>query len=144
MIVLDTDHLSVLQFHNSRSAIGLRERLTEFEDAENHVVTTIVSYEEQMRSWLSQIGRRSNVAEQVPFYDRLLRFVEFYADWELLPLNNDAAQHFGRLRKEKIRISTTDLKIASIVLAHDATLFSRNVADFRQVPGLKCETLIED
>jgi tRNA(fMet)-specific endonuclease VapC len=32
-----------------------------------------------------------------------------------------------------------DLKIAAIVLAHDATLLSRNLSDFRKVPGLKVE-----
>jgi tRNA(fMet)-specific endonuclease VapC len=32
-----------------------------------------------------------------------------------------------------------DLKIASIVLAHDATLLSRNLRDFQQVPNLRVE-----
>jgi tRNA(fMet)-specific endonuclease VapC len=32
-----------------------------------------------------------------------------------------------------------DLKIAAIVLSHDATLLSRNLMDFRKVPGLKVE-----
>ncbi len=30
-----------------------------------------------------------------------------------------------------------DLKIAAIVLTHDATLLSKNLSDFRKVPGLK-------
>jgi tRNA(fMet)-specific endonuclease VapC len=30
-----------------------------------------------------------------------------------------------------------DLKIAAIVLAHDATLLSKNFSDYRKVPGLK-------
>jgi tRNA(fMet)-specific endonuclease VapC len=32
-----------------------------------------------------------------------------------------------------------DLRIASIVLVHDATRLTRNTADFAQVPGLKFE-----
>jgi len=32
-----------------------------------------------------------------------------------------------------------DLKIAAIVLSYDATLLTRNLADFRKVPGLKVE-----
>lgn len=39
----------------------------------------------------------------------------------------------------KIRIGTMDLKIASIVKVQEATLFSMNPRDFRQVPGLKLE-----
>ncbi len=30
-----------------------------------------------------------------------------------------------------------DLKIAAIVLTHDATLLSKNLSDFGKVPGLK-------
>jgi tRNA(fMet)-specific endonuclease VapC len=32
-----------------------------------------------------------------------------------------------------------DLKIAAIVPAHEATLLSRNLADFGQIPGLRVE-----
>jgi len=32
-----------------------------------------------------------------------------------------------------------DLKIASIVLVHGATLLTNNVRDFEKVPGLKVE-----
>ena len=32
-----------------------------------------------------------------------------------------------------------DLKIASIVLVHNATLLTRNFKDFRPIPGLKAE-----
>ena len=32
-----------------------------------------------------------------------------------------------------------DLKIAAIVRAHEATLLSWNLIDFRQVPGLQVE-----
>jgi tRNA(fMet)-specific endonuclease VapC len=32
-----------------------------------------------------------------------------------------------------------DLKIVAIVLAHEATLLSRNLADFGQVSGLRVE-----
>jgi tRNA(fMet)-specific endonuclease VapC len=32
-----------------------------------------------------------------------------------------------------------DLKIASIVLANDATLLTRNANDFNRIPGLRVE-----
>ncbi len=32
-----------------------------------------------------------------------------------------------------------DLKIAAITLANNATLLTRNLADFNKVPGLKAE-----
>jgi predicted nucleic acid-binding protein len=30
-----------------------------------------------------------------------------------------------------------DLRIAAIILTHDATLLTKSLSDFRQVPGLK-------
>ena len=39
----------------------------------------------------------------------------------------------------KIRIGTMDLRIAAITFAHDALLLSKNLTDFRKVPGLHVE-----
>jgi len=57
----------------------------------------------------------------------------------LLPFTEDAAKLFKKLRKQKVRISSTDLKIASMAAVYDATLLTRNLADYRKVPGLKFE-----
>jgi tRNA(fMet)-specific endonuclease VapC len=57
-----------------------------------------------------------------------------------LPFDQPAAQQFLDLKAVRVRIGTMDLKIASIVLIHQATLLSANLRDFRQVPGL----LVED
>ena len=46
----------------------------------------------------------------------------------ILPLDNRAAIEFKRLRDQRIRIGTMDLKIASIALMHDTTLVSGNQA----------------
>lgn len=115
----------------------MRRRIELVENEE--VVTTVISYEEQARSWLSQIGRYKDVEKQIPFYRRLIAFAEFFANWELLPFTDDAAKLFKKLRKKKVRISSTDLKIASIAVEYDATLLTRNLTDFEKVPGLKLE-----
>ena len=36
-----------------------------------------------------------------------------------------------------------DLRIASIAIANDATLLSRNLKDFSRVPGLRVENWLE-
>ena len=72
-------------------------------------------------------------------YERLGCRIEFFAQWHVLKWDTDAADIFQDLRHQRIRIGTMDLKIASIVLAHNATLLSRNLRDFQQVPGLKTE-----
>lgn len=40
-------------------------------------------------------------------------------------------------------VGTQDLKIACICLAHYATLLTRNVADFKPVPGLRGENWLD-
>jgi tRNA(fMet)-specific endonuclease VapC len=57
----------------------------------------------------------------------------------MLPWDADAADILQRLRRQRIRIGTMDLKIASNVMAHDAMLLPRNVRDFQQVLGLRGE-----
>lgn len=39
----------------------------------------------------------------------------------------------------KVRVGTKDLRIASIVLANNATLLTRNNRDFSRVPDLRSE-----
>jgi tRNA(fMet)-specific endonuclease VapC len=60
---------------------------------------------------------------------------------EIIPVDVAAAAHFDRLRQNKKlkKIGRGDLLIASLALAHRATLVTRNVKDFRQLPGLQVE-----
>ena len=57
----------------------------------------------------------------------------------MLDFDEPAASELRQLTRLKIRIGTPDLKIASIALANDATLITRNLRDFRKVPGLRAE-----
>ncbi len=43
------------------------------------------------------------------------------------------------LKKMKIRIGKTDLRIAAIALEHGGTLVTRNLRDFQQIPNLPLE-----
>jgi tRNA(fMet)-specific endonuclease VapC len=135
MLVLDTDHLVELDRGSSQGA-ALQWKL---EDAGDAVATTIISAEEQFRGWLAQIHRQRDPHEQIATYQRLQRRIAFFAAWHVLPWDTDAADILQGLRRQRVRIGTMDLKIASIVLAHDTTLLSRNLRDFQQVPNLRVE-----
>mgnify|MGYP001566890442 CR=1 FL=1 len=137
MIVLDTDHVSILQHEESPAATALLSRLESV--PLDDVATTAVTLEEQARSWLGLIGRYSDVRQQVPYYDRLVAMFDFFANWRVLRFGERAAVEFQRLRSQRIRIATLDLKIASIALVHGATLVSRNLGDFGMIPGLRVE-----
>jgi tRNA(fMet)-specific endonuclease VapC len=68
-----------------------------------------------------------------------VQHLDNYRRIPVLAFDEAAAVIFQRLRRTRLRIGTMDLKIAAIVLSRDTTLLSRNLADFRQVPGLRVE-----
>ena len=107
------------------------------------VATTIVTVEEQLRGWLAEIHRLSNPHQQIAAYSRLQRRIDFFAAWTVLPWDAESAEQFLNLRRQGVRIGTMDLKIACIVLAHDAMLLTRNTSDFAQVPGLRVENWLD-
>ena len=140
MILLDTDHLSILQHAESEAADALRLRLKQSVDRD--IGTTVISLEEQSRSWLDLIRRYSDARQQVEYYARFADAIRFFEGWWILPFDGDAANQFRILRAARIRIGTSDLKIAAIALTSDATLLTRNLRDFSQVPGLRVENWI--
>ena len=79
------------------------------------------------------------MSQEIEAYRRLNRNLEDFRTLDVLDFDEEAAAEFQRLRRMKIRIGTMDLKIAAIALVQDATLLSRNLGDFRKVPGLKVE-----
>lgn len=135
MLVLDTDHVGEIQ-KGSPAGSALLDRLVAAADSP---ATTIVSVEEQMRGWLAMIHGERDPRSQIEWYARLQRLFAFFAAWTVLPWNDSAVAVYDRLRTSRVRIGTMDLKIASIVLATDSVLLSRNLRDFNRVPDLRVE-----
>ena len=136
MLVLDTDHMSLLEWGSEASSV-LRERLADI--APEQVATTIISYEEQIRGWMAYIARAKSMSQQLHAYQRLWRHLENYRQIPVLEFDATAIQEFQNLWRARLRIGTMDLKIAAVVLSRSATLLSRNLVDFGKVPGLKVE-----
>jgi tRNA(fMet)-specific endonuclease VapC len=136
MIVLDSDHLTVYSYRDHPRAEALKNRLLA---AGEPVALTVVSVEEQMRGWLAEIKKHSEVFQQISAYDRLNRMVQFFQEWTIIRLDEAASEEFTRLKKLKVRVGTQDLKIAAITLAQHALLLSANLRDFQKVPGLRVE-----
>ncbi|MBI3801910.1 MAG: type II toxin-antitoxin system VapC family toxin [Deltaproteobacteria bacterium] len=137
MLVLDTDHLSALEWEASTTTQRLLERLSLL--ASDEAATTIINFEEQMRGWLAYLSRARTLTQQVEAYRRLKKHLDNYRTIFVLEFDLRAATEFQRLRKKHRTIGTMDLKIAAIVLANDATLLSRNLTDFRKILELKVE-----
>jgi tRNA(fMet)-specific endonuclease VapC len=141
MILLDSDHLSILQHPENPQYARLTTAMYQSDDAD--FATTAISLEEQMRGWLAAINRARNVHGQPLYYARLTGLVDFYCRWRVASFDEQAADRFVALRKEAVRIGTMDLKIASIALTSGALLLSANLRDFEQVPGLRVENWLD-
>lgn len=76
---------------------------------------------------------------QTTAYGQFLKSLETFVKFAILPFDEDAARVFERLQEQRIRIGTMDLKLASICLAHEATLLTRNLVDFLKVPALRAD-----
>ena len=77
------------------------------------------------------------------FEANLKRIEQLRALIPALPLDGDAAIHYGRLRtelgKEGSPIGAYDLLIAAHALSEDLTLVTNNVREFSRVEGLRVE-----
>lgn len=67
-VVLDTDHLSVLQWQEQPACERLLARLSQV--PRDDVTTTIVSFHEQLQGWLAYLGKARKPAEVVRAYSK--------------------------------------------------------------------------
>jgi tRNA(fMet)-specific endonuclease VapC len=135
MLILDTDHISVLRYPEHPRCGLLTARL----QAAGEAATTVITWEEQLRGWLAEIKRSGKFDDQVLAYAQLVKVFDFFSRWQLLPFDGRAALRCGQLRQQRVRIGTQDLKIAAIALENEGVLLSANLRDFRKVPGLRVE-----
>lgn len=136
MIILDTDVLSVVQRGEGTDYDRLARQL---DSADDEVAVSIVSFEEQMRGWLAYIAKAKSSEQHIQGYARLHALLEDFTTRPVLDFDRGCAIEFERLTRLKVRIGTMDLKIAAISMAHNALLLSRNLKDFRKVPGLRVD-----
>jgi tRNA(fMet)-specific endonuclease VapC len=136
LVLLDTDHVSILQ-HKDEAAITLRRRLAEL--PADAVRNCIVSFEEQARGYMAYLRRARKRQEILRAFANLQQLLRDYQAHQVLPFDDAAMDEFLRLQQQRIRIGTSDLRIAAIAKANGVKLLSRNLRDFRKVPGLNVE-----
>lgn len=127
--VLDTDHLSL--YGRSHPVVISRIRAAQIQ-----LNTTAINVEEQLRGRLAQVAEAKNGVAQFHAYQRLTETVLLLSEFIILPYNQSSHEIYQGLKRQRIRIGTQDLRIASITLAHDGVLLTRNLRDFEKVPGL--------
>lgn len=100
---------------------------------------TIITVEEILTGWYSQIRRAKNDAQTLRAYAALQQAVEFLGRVRILPMDQEALEQFHTFRKGKYRIGSNDLRMAAIAKRHGVTLITCNLSDFKRLPGVKLE-----
>ncbi len=133
MFILDTDHLSLFQRRHQRVATRV------LATPPQELATTVITVEEQLRGRLARVRRARSDEEIVSTYQNLLATHSFFYTIVVIGFDVQAQTIFRRLRTERIRIGTQDLRIAAIALSQGATLVTRNRRDFSAIPSLQLE-----
>jgi tRNA(fMet)-specific endonuclease VapC len=137
VFLLDTDHLGILQQESLPECAVLVRRMEQYPTSDFHV--SIVSFHEQATGWLAYLNRARMIEGVVRGYARFESLLKDFTRLRVLSFDHAAAQGFESLRKQRVRIGTMDLRIASVALTRGLTVLSRNLVDFRKVPGLQVE-----
>jgi tRNA(fMet)-specific endonuclease VapC len=132
--ILDTDIFTLLTDGHPRVAARFRQ-------CEDAVALTITTRIEALGGRFASIIKASDGNQLLIAQTRLERTEQNLARFLLLPFDAAGAADFDRLRQNKKlrKIGRGDLLIAGIALAPRATLVTRNLRHFRQVPGLRVE-----
>jgi len=132
--VLDTD-IWTLGWENH---VPTRARITA-RSASDQVLVSAVTVEEVVTGWLASI-RKAKTPDRLEFaFDKLLEAVRSLASFELVSFTRPAIDEFRQLVSLKLNVRHNDLRIAAIALSAGAVVVTRNLRDFRRVPGLACE-----
>jgi len=133
LYVLDTDTVTFQQ--TGREAV-LHHLAVVPQDS---VCTTVITLREQLQGRLAVIDRVAEGPALVLAYERLSTTVRYFSSIYVLPFTSAAGIQLLKLREQKVRIGTQDLRIASIVLSMSGILVTSNRRDYEKVPGLRIE-----
>ena len=134
MKLLDTDTLTLFVTGNSNV---VQHALSET-DA---IGITIITRIEVLRGRFDALMKAADGPQLAEAQRRLIATEHDLQRFQTLIIDTLSASVFDELRKQRKlrRIGRADLLIASVVLAQRATLVTRNLRHFRQVPGLAVE-----
>jgi tRNA(fMet)-specific endonuclease VapC len=130
--ILDTDHSSL--YGRNHPILILKLLVTEIQ-----LTTTVINIEEQLRGRLAQVAEAKDGFVQSNAYQRLVETVMLLSEFNILQYDEKSQEIYQDFRNQRVRIGTQDLRIASIVIANEGIILTRNIRDFEKVPGLNIE-----
>ena len=133
LYILDTDIFSLWAINDAivRARVAAHPR--------TDVAVSVLTVEEALVGWLTALRQVRTNDRRATIYDRMTLTSMAVADLQIVSCSRAALDRYDQLLKLKLGVGGFDLRIAAIALEHKATIVTRNLSDFRRVPGLTCE-----
>ena len=137
--LLDTDTFSEYLNEDTLplSDAPLTRRIAALEPGQ--VVVCVVTLAEVMRGMLNLLQRMEKAGKDAVGYDALMHADADIHRFLIVPYTNEAHAHFLGFAPATRRLGRADCQIASIALANNYTVVTRNTRHFAQIPGVVIE-----
>lgn len=132
MFILDTDTFTHLQKGNQKVFQNLQ-------NTDGDVAITIITRVEVLRGRFDYL-LKATTSDDILKAQRLLNRSELsLSELVVIPFDKNSVAQFERLQSVKRlrNVGLADLLIGSIVLGYRATLVTRNLRHFKQIPNLR-------
>jgi tRNA(fMet)-specific endonuclease VapC len=133
LYVLDTDHLSLYRYGHPEGSAHIEATPAD------ELVVTIITIEEQLRAWYTQVRRARDAERLARAYQGLFEVAETSKFIRVLPFTSGTVERYLDLRAQLPRLGKMDLSIVAIALEDDGIVVTRNRRYFEQVPHLEVE-----
>src|SRR5690349_7367434 len=109
---LDTDHISLQE----RGHAPLRSRLVAA--SSGSLAVSVITVEEMLRGRLAVLARRSDGEDRVRAYAKFMETVRFFGSIPVVPFDLACEERFHKLRSQRLRAGSQDLRIAATALVN--------------------------
>ena len=132
--LLDTDHISILQWQTGTEFVTLSTRMGLHSPSDFAV--SIISFHEQVLGGHAYINRAKTSSDLAQGYRILAQVLMDYRSAAVVPFDAIAASAYDGFASLRSKVKSMDLRIAAIALANGLTVLTRNARDFSLVPRL--------
>jgi tRNA(fMet)-specific endonuclease VapC len=133
LYIFDTDVMTLYE----RMHPGLIRNI--FHHILDDIQVSSITVEEQISGWFTMLRSAQDPQQIEVAHRRLASVVLSLGTWDIIPFTAAAELRFQDLRKRRLNVRGNDLRIAAIALEAGATVVTKNLRDFKRVPGLQCE-----
>jgi tRNA(fMet)-specific endonuclease VapC len=133
LYVLDTDILTLFQRNHAAVMAHVAEH------SSDEIAISVITVEEQLSGWYSQLRKAKDPEKLAWAYRRLAANVRFLASVHILDFELGAVKRYQEMKRLRLKVRKLDLQIAATALEHGGIVVTRNIRDFRSIPGLTIE-----